>query len=193
MLAAVAYLLCPHVSLEPLLLIDPSPLANKIFGKEVVRAAVGRLRSVLTAWGYRQQSEAHLTTCVSYLLLKNRSPVLEHLTIELLEAAARSVLSPSADTSFRSLVPCRRLGSSQEHCQVSWRPRSATRTTALRKNGSPGVNDGANRLRCIAPKACTTRCSWPDGGWAHNILKSRAPVLATWTIRSLHPVPSLLK
>src|SRR5579883_2516845 len=32
MLAAVAYLLCPHVNLEPLLLIDPSPLANKIFG-----------------------------------------------------------------------------------------------------------------------------------------------------------------
>lgn len=89
MLAAVAYLLCPHVSLEPLLLIDPSPLAHKIFGKEVVPAAVGHLRSVLTGWGYRQQSEAHLTTCVSYLLLKNRSPVLEHLTIELLEAAAR--------------------------------------------------------------------------------------------------------
>ena len=89
MLAAVAYLLCPHVSLEPLLLIDPSPLAHKIFGKEVVPAAVGRLRSVLTGWGYRQQSEAHLTTCVSYLLLKNRSPVLEHLTIELLETAAQ--------------------------------------------------------------------------------------------------------
>jgi integrase len=84
---AVAYLLCPHISIDGLLLVAPALLATRIFGREAITTAVGRIRAVLQGWGYRQQGEAQLITSVSYLLLKNRSPVLDHLTIELLEAA----------------------------------------------------------------------------------------------------------
>ncbi|HEX4204175.1 MAG TPA: hypothetical protein VHZ51_08260, partial [Ktedonobacteraceae bacterium] len=88
MLAALAYLLCPHICIEPLLLIAPTLLTNRIFGREAITTAVGRIRTVLQGWGYRQHSEAHLVTCVSYLLLKNRNPLLDHLTVEVLQAAA---------------------------------------------------------------------------------------------------------
>ncbi len=87
LLVAVAYLLCPHIDIDALLLVAPALLATRIFGREAITTAVGRIRAVLQGWGYRQQGEAQLITSISYLLLKNRSPVLDHLTIELLEAA----------------------------------------------------------------------------------------------------------
>jgi integrase len=84
---AVAYLLCPSINLDALLLVAPALLATRIFGREAITTAVGRIGAVLQGWGYRQQGEAQLITSVSYLLLKNRSPVLDHLPIDLLEAA----------------------------------------------------------------------------------------------------------
>jgi hypothetical protein len=84
---AVAYLLCPRIAIDAILLVAPALLATRIFGREAITTAVGRIRAVLQGWGYRQQGEAQLITSVSYLLLKNRSPVLDHLTMELLEAA----------------------------------------------------------------------------------------------------------
>jgi hypothetical protein len=84
---AVAYLLCPSINLDALLLVAPALLATRICGREAITTAVGRIGAVLQGWGYRQQGEAQLITSVSYLLLKNRSPVLDHLPIDLLEAA----------------------------------------------------------------------------------------------------------
>ena len=86
LLVAVAYLLCPQVSSTELLQIAPTSLAARVFGREAITTAVQRIQDVLQGWGYQEQSRRKLTTSVSYLLLTNRDPVLDHLTLEQLEA-----------------------------------------------------------------------------------------------------------
>src|SRR5690242_19634739 len=88
LLPAVAYLLCPHLDVDSLLLLkDICPFARRVFGKEAVEMAIERIITLLIGWGYRQRRNERLNTCLCYLLLKNRSPVLEHLTMKLLEEA----------------------------------------------------------------------------------------------------------
>lgn len=50
---------------------------------------------MLRSWGHYQKDSVQLTTCISYLLLRNRSPSLEGLTIEFLEAVAQDCLHRS--------------------------------------------------------------------------------------------------
>ena len=86
-LPVLAYLLC---AVEPVGLlietVDVFPLAQKIFGQEAIDGAVQRLAAVLNSWGYHQQQRQHFIGCVCYVLLRNRSPLLEELSSELLES-----------------------------------------------------------------------------------------------------------
>jgi len=64
--------------------------AQKIFGKEVIVGAVERLTVILQSWGYQQKKRQAFIACVSYLLLRNKSPSLEDLSSEVLEAASQT-------------------------------------------------------------------------------------------------------
>ena len=85
-LPLVVYLLDAIVDVWPLIeRIELHTQARKLFGKAAIEQAVVRLRTVLQSWGYQQKEQERFVACVSYLLLRNRSPALEHLTEDLLE------------------------------------------------------------------------------------------------------------
>jgi len=91
----LAYLLCPLPTLDPLLeRVEITPLARKVFGEERIGVAVQRLRSVLSSWGYQQKEQRSFDACVGYLLLRNRSPHLEDLSSELLDAVDQTCTLP---------------------------------------------------------------------------------------------------
>jgi hypothetical protein len=92
-LPAIAYLLDVHPDAPTL--IDPigiTAFARRIFGREALDAALGPLLTVLDSWGYTHNhtSVKRFGTCVFYLLVQNRSPSLEDLSIELLERYSQS-------------------------------------------------------------------------------------------------------
>src|SRR5690242_305501 len=87
-LSALVYLLCPHINIDPLLPKEISSLARKVFGKAAIESAGERILTVLRGWGYQQKTPV-LIPCVSYLLLKSRSPFFEQVTEELLQEAQR--------------------------------------------------------------------------------------------------------
>jgi integrase len=90
LLPTFVYLLCPHLPIDPLFqCIEIVPFAQKILGKEAIDVAVLQLLTVLHGWGYRQKDIGPLKTCISYLLLQNRSLSLDDLTLELLETVAQ--------------------------------------------------------------------------------------------------------
>jgi integrase len=88
-LPALAYFLCPQLSMKPLLeFVEIYTFAMKIFGKEAIVGAVQRIIEVLESWGYRPKSDGkNITACVCYFLLINRSPHLEDLSFEQLAEA----------------------------------------------------------------------------------------------------------
>lgn len=59
-------------------------LACHIFGDQAVEAAIDRVYAVIHPWGYGPDARRRLSTTLSALLLWNRSPHLEDLTVELL-------------------------------------------------------------------------------------------------------------
>jgi integrase len=90
-LPLVVYMLDAIPDVWPLVeMIDILPQARRVFGGEVINQAVLRLRTTLQSWGYRHKDQGKLATCVSYLLMRNRSPLLEDLTAELLETVAQT-------------------------------------------------------------------------------------------------------
>ncbi|MFD5919597.1 hypothetical protein ACFVYP_22320 [Kitasatospora sp. NPDC058201] len=64
-------------------------LARRVFGAEVVDAAIQQICAVLADWGYRRDAEK-LTAAISQVLLLNRSPQLEDLSTEALAALRES-------------------------------------------------------------------------------------------------------
>jgi integrase len=95
-LPKIAYLLNVQPDTCSLLeILDVQPLARKIFGHEMIDLALQRIVTVLQSWGYQPKILSEFTPCISYLLLKNRSPHLEDLTIEVLETIAQTCTLPS--------------------------------------------------------------------------------------------------
>ena len=87
----LAYLLCSPSPLDPLLeLVQIVPVARKVFGEELLDGATQRLKGILSGWGYQQKDQRSFDACVGYLLLRNQSPHLEDLSIELLDAVDRT-------------------------------------------------------------------------------------------------------
>jgi integrase len=84
-LLALSYLLCDFTDLEHLGAFDRLSLARKVFGRERVDAVIQRVVEVVTGWGYRaSHAERHLHLPICEVLLANRSPRLEDLSVELL-------------------------------------------------------------------------------------------------------------
>jgi len=86
-LPALAYLLDVHPDAGTLIdTISITAFARRIFGQEALDNALQSLLKVLHSWGYKHNATiAQFSTCVFYLLVQNRSPHIEDLSIELLE------------------------------------------------------------------------------------------------------------
>jgi integrase len=69
--------------------------AQAIFGKELIPEAVEQVVSVLRGWGFIQRDLSKLRTCVSFLLVTNRSPYLQDLSSQTLETVKQTSTSPS--------------------------------------------------------------------------------------------------
>jgi integrase len=95
-LVAYGYLLGGFTDFGALGKFSRAALAWRVFGRERVDAAVGRIREVLAGWGYRlgEQEDKLLPTVVCQLLLLNRSPHLEDLSSELFQRVRQSRLLP---------------------------------------------------------------------------------------------------
>ncbi|HTV33794.1 MAG TPA: tyrosine-type recombinase/integrase [Methylocella sp.] len=79
-IAAYAYLLCGFSAFEKIGLFDRRALAERVFGREAVGSALGRILEVLMKWGYRSPiAEQRLGNVVAQMLLSNRSARLEDL------------------------------------------------------------------------------------------------------------------
>ena len=91
-----AYLLGGFTHLHQIGVFAATQLAHAVFGPERVHAAAARIQETLTSWGYapaylgRQQP-----TLVAIMLLLNRSPVLEDLTLERIQALLQEELPPA--------------------------------------------------------------------------------------------------
>jgi len=83
---AAAYLLDRPVDLWALGDFKREALARKIFGHELVEKAVSAILGVLQGWGYSTTGATALGATLCELLLLNRSPHLQDLTAEYLEA-----------------------------------------------------------------------------------------------------------
>ncbi|GHO91506.1 hypothetical protein KSF_015540 [Reticulibacter mediterranei] len=100
-LPVVAYLLQvhPHAALLFDVMTYWGNYARRIFGEELVSQNIQRLRVPLQKWGYRNlqgtRLEHRLDAAVGYLLLRNGSPYLEDIPIELLETLYESCTHPS--------------------------------------------------------------------------------------------------
>ncbi len=94
-LPVLAYLLCSLADIDPLLLpFAIAPIARKVFGKATIDAHVQLLTAALGAWGYREKNHHDFIACLSYLLLRNRSPQLEELRLEFLELVSQTCTFP---------------------------------------------------------------------------------------------------
>ncbi len=84
---AVGYVLGGCTRLHLLRGYYPLQLATKVFGAATLQATIAQVNTVLASWGYRHNwLERVLPATLATILLVNRSPYLEELTLEQLEA-----------------------------------------------------------------------------------------------------------
>lgn len=86
MLVAGMYLLQTFDDFRKLGIIDRTALACRIFGRSRIENALKRAVDVATSWGYGRSLAKDVQWAVCTVLLANKSPRLEDLTRELLEA-----------------------------------------------------------------------------------------------------------
>lgn len=84
-LPVLAYLLKVHSQLDRCIeMIEIVPLAQNVCGKETVAGALSAPFTLLESWGYRLKEQQNPAACLCYLLLRNESPDLSHLSLALL-------------------------------------------------------------------------------------------------------------
>jgi integrase len=90
MLAAALYLLGLFDDFRKLGIIDRTALACRIFGRSRVQDVIQRVVDLIRSWGYGRYEAEEVQWAVCTVLLANKSPRLEDLTLEVL-SAERSV------------------------------------------------------------------------------------------------------
>jgi integrase len=89
-LMAVGYLLCDVPDLHIFGAFNQQAFASKVFGQVEVNAAVHSVCDGLHQWGYASyRVTSHIANALCEALLKNRSPLLEDLTYEMLDTVRR--------------------------------------------------------------------------------------------------------
>jgi hypothetical protein len=139
-LVAVAYLLHGIRDISSIGEVKRVALAEKIFGKERVAAALRRVADILTLWGYCGQSQP-LMSMVAELLLMNQRPELEALTADLIGA----VRARWRDSSQRSSL-----------CFQMSRALAALRIIP----DEPKVHDTVDRERIAAARIAGIAADW---------------------------------
>lgn len=86
MLAAAAYLLRIFDDFRALGIIDRTALACRIFGRSRVQATIQRVVDLIRSWGYGRYEAKDVQWAVCTVLMANKSPRLEDLTLEVLGA-----------------------------------------------------------------------------------------------------------
>jgi len=86
LLVASTYLLGTFGGFRKLGIIDRTALASRIFGRSRVENAVRRVVDLAQSWGYARWAAKDLQFAVCTMLLANKSPLLEELTRDRLEA-----------------------------------------------------------------------------------------------------------
>jgi hypothetical protein len=104
-------------------------LSWRVFGRDRVSGEIGRVRAVLTEWGYRlgRDDDTLLPMVVCQLFLLNRSPHLEDLTTELFDRVRGDRLLEGAR--LNTLYAMQRAVSAMGFCDP---PRHRTRGHAVR-------------------------------------------------------------
>lgn len=101
-LIAVAYLLCGFNELSKLGRLSSHVLASKIFGEQEINTSITKVLTQLNTWGYTQNGNVSAVRCaLSEILLAQRSPRLEELTIEKLK---KHYLAAQAKITRRGLL-----------------------------------------------------------------------------------------
>lgn len=94
-LMAIGYLLGGLDDLHAFGAFEQQSFARKVFGKEEVDTAIQRVSDELLRWGYGQYRIIHyVPAAICEALLANRSPVLEDLSLEVLDAVRRGNIAP---------------------------------------------------------------------------------------------------
>jgi integrase len=100
-LPVLAYLLKVQPDIKQLIeLGEQVPLAHDIFGKEAVDRALEPPFAVLQGWGYSLKEYWNPAACLAYLLMRNESPYLEHLSFDLLVEVSQSCQLPCVQHSL---------------------------------------------------------------------------------------------
>jgi hypothetical protein len=76
------------------------PLAYDVFGQELVEQAIQPLFALLQGWGYSLKERQNPAACLAYLLLRNESPLLSHLSFELLVEVSQTCQLPCVQQSL---------------------------------------------------------------------------------------------
>jgi hypothetical protein len=85
MLAAALYLLSLFDDFRSLGIIDRTALACRIFGRFRVQNAIQRVVNLIRSWGYGRYEANDIQWAVCTVLLANKSPRLEDLSLEILD------------------------------------------------------------------------------------------------------------
>ncbi|MHB8619800.1 MAG: tyrosine-type recombinase/integrase, partial [Chloroflexota bacterium] len=112
------------------------PLAEKVFGQAVVRAAVQAVCEVVAAWGYASHNQMALGATLCEALLLNRSPNLGDLTADFLEEFRRDTVVYRRALSFQLSRALAALG---------------VLTKPLAKAGAPNAARGWTNMDDMAP------------------------------------------
>ena len=89
LLVSGAYLLHLFQDFRSLGLIDRSALAGRIFGRSRIESAIEEVVRTIRSWGYSEYQAKQVQWVLCTVLLANKSPRLEDLTVELLEDEKR--------------------------------------------------------------------------------------------------------
>jgi integrase len=118
-LMAVGYLLAGIDDLHAFGAFEQQSFARKVFGQEVVNTAIQRVSDELLQWGYGQYRIIHyVPAAVCEALLSNRSPLLEDLTLEVLDAVRQGTVAPYLKSEFVAI--------SRVLASLGWIPRPLT-------------------------------------------------------------------
>jgi integrase len=100
-LPVLAYLLRVQPQVERFIeMIEIVPLAYDVFGQELVEQAIQPLFALLQGWGYSLKERQNPAACLAYLLLRNESPFLSHLSLELLVEVSQTCQLPCVQQSL---------------------------------------------------------------------------------------------
>ena len=164
-LVAGMYLLRVFDEFRKLGIIDRTALSCRIFGRWRVEGAIKRVVELIRSWGYGRSKAQEVQWAVCTALLANKSPHLEDLTVNLLEAERSATTVDSHRAS---------IGVLSRALAGLGRPFRVTATTPVRgihgmvspPNGSSGWIDGAPPALCSPAVATGTipTCSRRPGG-----------------------------